>query len=346
MKIKKAKTFAREWVEKKGSTVSGFCGAFFHGSINWISENDNFPKNSDLDLMIVLDSPEVFDKKGKFRYKGILLEVSYISIENLKPPRSVLINPYLAGSFWRPNNIKDPSGYLTKLHEFISKNFTKRKFVVKRCEFVENKILNNYQIKKEKSLPDQVLSWVFPTGITAHLLLAAGFKNLTVRKRYVEVKKLLKNYGQQDFYSELLVILGCAHMNGEDVENHLEKLTEVFAVAREADNDSFPFSSDISSISRPIAIGGSRELIAKGYHREAVFWIVVTYSRCLKILLENASQKMDKKFITGYQKLLSDLGINCYTDLKKREKQLEKLLPQIWKTAESIIESNTKIHID
>jgi len=45
----------------------------------------------------------------------------------------------------------------------------------------------------------------------------------------------------------------------------------------------FPFGTDLTDKSRPIAIGGSQELIEAGLHREAVFRLVATYARCEKV---------------------------------------------------------------
>jgi hypothetical protein len=58
----------------------------------------------------------------------------------------------------------------------------------------------------------------------------------------------------------------------------------VFDTAKAVIKTPFSFASDISDAAGPIAIDGSRELIERGLHREAVFWIVVTYSRCQKVL--------------------------------------------------------------
>jgi len=64
------------------------------------------------------------------------------------------------------------------------------------------------------------------------------------------------------------------------VEYRLAAVTEIFDFAKEIINPPHRFASDISEVGRPISIGGSREFIDSGYHREAVYWIGATYSRC------------------------------------------------------------------
>ena len=73
------------------------------------------------------------------------------------------------------------------------------------------------------------------------------------------------------------------------VEYRLAAVTEIFDFAKEIINPPHRFASDISEVVRPISIGGSREFIDGGYHGEAVYWIVATYSRCLAILHNDAS---------------------------------------------------------
>src|SRR4029077_5089804 len=97
--------------------------------------------------------------------------------------------------------------------------------------------------------------------------------------RYVVARELLANYGELDFYERLLDLLGCAQISRTRVVHHLSALPKVFDTAKTVIKTPFSFASDISDLARPIAIDGSRELIERGLHREAAFWIVVTYSR-------------------------------------------------------------------
>ncbi len=96
-------------------------------------------------------------------------------------------------------------------------------------------------------------------------------------------------------------------------------------------------------MARPIAIDGSRELIARGDHREAVFWMAVTYSRCQQVLDHDAPEGMFDRFSPGYRDLLGDLGIASYADLVRRGEQVKELLPHVWEVAEAIMEANPGI---
>src|SRR5262249_46822219 len=159
---------------------------------------------------------------------------------------------------------------------------------------------------------DQVAAWLFATGVTTHVLLVAGLKNPTVRRRYLAARELLAEYRVPDFYPTLLELLGCAQMSRARAEQHLAALADVVDIAKTVVKTPFFFASDISAIARPIAIDGSRELIERGYHREAIFWMVATYSRCQKVLSHDAPVNVQERFTPGYRQLLGDLGITSF----------------------------------
>jgi hypothetical protein len=344
MTVKDAKDVARQWVIEEANKIPGFFGAFYHGSTNWLLDNDVLPATSDVDVMVVLADPHPPNKPGKFIYRDVLLEISYLPRDQCQLPELILGQSHMAGSFRIPGIILDPSGQLTKIQAAVSKDYAKRQWVYKRCEHARNKILRNLQgVNEPDPFHDQVIPWLFATGVTTHVLLVAGLKNPTVRRRYVAVRELLKEYGYLDFYEPLLKVLGCARMSRGQVEHHLAALTEVFDVAKTVIKSPFFFASDISDIGRPISIDGSRELIERGYHREAVFWMVATYSRCQKVFYYDAPVKIQKRFSPGYRQLLGDLGIASFADLQQRGEQVRELLSCVWEVTEAIIAANPEI---
>jgi hypothetical protein len=239
----------------------------------------------------------------------------------------------------------------------VSRDFTKREWVVRRCEHALNKVLKHLQaLNPGPAVPggqasdgpvwfhDLVLAWLFGTGVTTHILLAAGLKNPTVRKRYLAARELLAEYGHADLYETLLEMLGCARMSQAQAEQHLVRLAAVFDAAQAFQAHApFPFSADLSPLARPVAIEGSRELIERGDQREAVFWMAVTYTRCLKVLAQVGPPGMAEIFSPGFRALLADLEIRSTADLKQRSRQVLELLPQVWAAAEAIIAANPEI---
>jgi hypothetical protein len=270
MIVKDAQDVAHRWVIKEAGKAPGFDGAFYAGSTNWLPDDAVFPSTSDVDVWVVLADPDLLAKPGKFIYRDVILDVSYL-----------------------------PS--------------------------------------------DQVTAWLFATGVTTHVLLVAGLRNPTMRRRYVAARDLLVDYGHLEFYETLLEVLGCAQMGRERVEHHLTALTDMFDAAKAVVKTPFFFASDISDIARPIAIDGSWDLVERGYHREGIFWMVATYSRCQKVLYHDAPAEIQDRFSPGYRQLLGDLGITSFADLQQRSEQLKGLLPRVWEVTEAILAANPGI---
>jgi hypothetical protein len=191
----------------------------------------------------------------------------------------------------------------------VARHFAERRWVRRRCQDAEARIVDRLgRLDRSQALPAQVLAWLFPTGVTTHVLLTAGLRNPTVRLRYLAVGTLLADYGLAGFTEELLALLGCGHLTGERVERHLAAMTAVFDDAAAVARTPFPFASDISAAARPIAVDGGRDLIAGGHHREAVFWTVATYACCLTILAGDAPAATRARHEPGFAALLADLG--------------------------------------
>ena len=179
------------------------------------------------------------------------------------------------------------------------------------------------------------------TAICADLLLTAGLADSTIRKKHAAARELLHSIGRPDVYEMLLEMFGCADMTVERVSHHLDQLELVFDAASEIDKSGYRFESDISPIGRTIAIDGSRELIEQGHHRDAVFYIVETFARCMNVFDEYGSADAVKKHAAAFRSLLADLGIGSFEARKSRAEEVELKVPAIRRIAESMIEDGS-----
>ncbi|MFC4120810.1 hypothetical protein [Nonomuraea zeae] len=325
MRIEQARQVARKWVEAEGPALPGFGGAFLTGSALWARPDDELAPTSDVDVMVVADPSAAL---GKFSYEGVLLEVSAISA--IGSTHEVLSDYHLAGSFHLPSVLADPTGRLTEIQRVVARDFAERPWILARCTNAMDRVRGWINGMSESApLPDQVMSWLFGTGVTTHVLLVAALRNPTVRRRYAAVRELLVEHGRADFHEGLLDQLGCAGLGPEQVKAHLAALEQVYDATAGLRVPSYRFDSDITPAARPVAIDGSRELIERGLHREAVFWLVATYARCLA--------KREAAGATGYteefQELLADLGAETFTDRRRRGDRVLAALPGLWQTA-------------
>lgn len=273
MKIDEARAVAARWVA--GHRVPGFVGAYVSGSAAWLPPEADLPATSDVDIVILIDG-EMPPKLGKFHHQGVLLEVSHAPLE---PAEAVLASPALAPGLSRGVILSDPYGQLAALHAGVAKEFARPHWVRARCAALEDRIATLSHLDVSQPLADRVMAWAFPTSLPTLVILTAAHTNLTVRRRYVAAREILMRYGEADFYEELLDWLGVAHLEKAEVAAHLDRLAEVYD--RVPYDPAKPYGTDLSPGSRRISIDGTRDLIEQGLHREAVWWIVVTYARCL-----------------------------------------------------------------
>src|ERR1700738_4756003 len=98
MRVGQARETARHWVIEEASGIPGFCGAYTAGSMNWLPDHADMTTTSDFDIMIVLTDPDQAARRGKFRYREVLLEVSYLRDDQLRSPDLVLSDYHLAPS--------------------------------------------------------------------------------------------------------------------------------------------------------------------------------------------------------------------------------------------------------
>jgi len=344
MKVGAARAAAMEWVMSHASLEPGFLGAYFSGSTIELPDDAELSEASDIDVVVVTEQSEAPLKLGKFVYRDTLVEITYLSWNQLASVEDVLTSYHLAGSFRTDTIIADPAGHLRKLQTEVARHFAEQEWVLRRCGNVRLKIENGLRtIDISAPLHDRVMSWLFPTGVTTHVLLVAALRNPTVRLRYLAARNVLMKYEHADLYPVLLELLGCAHLSPRRVEHHLSELARTFDAAAAVAKTPFFFSTDISAASRPVAIDGSQELIRAGNHREAVFWIAATFARCHKILAADGTPDLQCRLTPAFEDLIADLGISSTDLLLRRAEDVIRFLPTLWETAESIILANPGI---
>ncbi len=62
MRIDQARGIAQRWVAANAAAISGFQGAFVHGSGAALPDDADLPDTSDFDVMVVIDGPHARDE--------------------------------------------------------------------------------------------------------------------------------------------------------------------------------------------------------------------------------------------------------------------------------------------
>ncbi|MCD7034097.1 hypothetical protein LRR81_07615 [Metabacillus sp. GX 13764] len=339
MEIGRARQIAEEWVRSAAPGMAGFKGAYFAGSAVELKDGEELPEASDLDVMIVIESENLPPKVGKFYFKDVLLEASSLSWQEM---HKADISYHLANSLKKDTIILDPSGELSALQQKVERNFARKAYIRARCRDVRERIENGVSsLNIEQPMYDAFTSWLFAAGVTTHMVLTAALENPTVRKRYAAAKRVLERFGLEERYPEFLDLLGCSGMSAERAEHHLAQLEVTFDLAAAKGKTPFFFSSEITPETKAIAIWGSREMIQKGEHREAVFWIGATFARCHKILAADAPEEGCARY-PAFQKFMEDLGVFSYESLEQRGGEVLRFLPGLEELAEAVIEKTSE----
>lgn len=332
-------TAAREWVEADAAHLPGFAGALLHGSILEAQPGESRAASpaSDVDVLVVIDHPNPPAKSGKLVYRDVLLDVTYLSGAAIDVPEAVLANYHLAPSFARPVILADPTDRLATIGREVARRFADPRWVWRRVLHARENFAGKIDSAKRRApMHDRVMAWVFATGVLCHILLVAGLRNPTVRRRFVAARRLLQTVGRLDLYPRLLDLLGSSRLSAGVAACHLSRMEAAFDAAKAALRSEFPFSGDISDVARPLNVDDSRRMIHDGDCREAAFWIVVTYCRSLKILEVDAPAQFDAH-IEGFATLLRDLGIETASDLDGRIAGVESALPEVMAAARALM---------
>ncbi|RKN41345.1 hypothetical protein [Streptomyces hoynatensis] len=337
MRVGSARAAARDWIERHGSREPGFLGAYVTGSTVGMADEARLPPGSDLDLVVVtLAPPEV--KLGKFLHQGALLEVTHQAASELSSPEAVLSSYHLATPFVTDTILADPTGRLARLRAAVAREFAEPRWVRARWGEARRRVEDGLRgLDPAADWPRAVLGWLFPTGVTTHVLLVAGLRNPTVRLRYLAVGELLDGLGHPERHARLLDLLGCGALTAGRAARHLDALAVAFDAAAAVARTPFPFRSDISQAARPIALDASRRLIEAGRHREVAFWLAATFARCHVILGADGDAGTESALAPAFHEMCADLGIASPADLRERAARVLAFLPTLEEWAEETL---------
>ena len=302
--VDEARRVVARWVHAEVAAEPGFRGAFLTGSATDLPGAATLPRSSDVDVTVLV-AAAAERRSGKQVVDGVLADVSYLEERVLADPAWVAASFVYAPSFRGGQVLADPTGHLGRLEAAIAPEFATPAAVRARTADVHRRIRARLTaLDPEAAWPDLVIQWLFPTSLTAVAKLVAALRMPTVRLRYLRARAVTPPAE----YERLLALVGCGDLAPGLVARHLDEVaarfdeaavvlarssvpppsapTTVHAAAggAAAAGRPLPFAADLTPAGRPVAIDGSRDLVAGGNHREAVFWIVATAARCQAVL--------------------------------------------------------------
>lgn len=295
----RAQAIATAWIHTNDHLHAA---AFIGGSAATVSPDTLYDPTSDIDCYLVIDGPPPPGKIGKVTVGGVLLDVSWLPWSHVETART---NAIIASLLNFGRVIHDPTGRLEAIQLEIQGSFATPAAIWLRLEDMRQRIRAGLTADTfDLPQPEQMMNWLFPATLATHLPLIAACAPLTVRKRFLATKQVTTS----EVYEELLSLYGFADVTREQTQQWLDLTDRIFSEnAALAETSSRFWAGDIRKDARAIAIGGSQQLIEAGLHREALYWIIATCSRCLVVRADAGA--VPSTFLSNYHAMLAKLAL-------------------------------------
>jgi hypothetical protein len=341
MKVSDAKAIARAWVKERVAEVPRCWGVIFGGSINWLPEDAELGSHSDVDLWYYV-SGELDPGLGqrKILHEGLILEESYFSLEPYRDEEAILGDWAVGHHFTAPNVIHDPSGVLTRLRPRVAQRFAEPFWIRRRCENVATGVRGDLLpvLRGEADNPFPEVIFGFTVANITALPTIALVRPPTVRNGGVRFAEAMRALHREDLVERRLELLGSLRLGRDEVEELLRAYTRMYDRAATVVRTHFWGEFDLMPAARPCMIGGARDLIDRGYHREAVFWMYVGSVFSSIALRNDAADEWATTHRAPYESLLSTLGIGDAAGYRAKAVIAEGLLTELMVLAADIIE--------
>jgi hypothetical protein len=334
---------AREWVEVHGSQVPGFRGAHLMGGLTYTPKDALFADYKDIDLNIVVQGAQGYEVRDLL-YQGRILEYGTVSIDRYRSPEMVLSDIELASNLAADSILADPLGILAELRRTVAKEYSRRKWVVARCDQLKNSALQSVAELSRASSPVEALWQVIFLGRDlAGLVAVAGLRPPTNRRCFILMQEILALWGRSTVYEDSLGVLGVAHLSRAQAESFLHECAAAFDKAVAVTRTPIPYQFKLHAHVKPYIIEGTREMIDAGSHREAMPWIAACLLLANTAIQFDATEEDRPAFQEQVDRLASDLGLGTMPDVRARLQQAQALTDSVFKAADEIVSRNPAI---
>jgi hypothetical protein len=326
--------------------VPGLCGVFLAGSINHLRDSDELPRESDVDIYLVVDDQQMPEAtQRKFEYKGVLLEPSYHPRSAFASPGRVLENFIYAFHLSVPSVIFDPHNILAPIQKEVEKGYPELHWVERRCQRIMDSALQVHipELVASPHPYQRTLAFLFIANCAMQLPLAATLKPPTVKKAMIFFRDLCEAHSADELHRSYLELLGSSSMDKPQVRGYLTRCTAAFNFAIPIRKTIFPLSHCAAEDERTYLIDGSDFLIESGYFRDAIPWILMTWSVAANVMRNDGSQAAIAPYLKDYDDFLKDLGLSSEAELRTKASKARAIMDRSMALAQMILFSNPAI---
>ncbi len=307
--------------------------------------SDPFPAYRDVDLHIVLrDDTDIPGENAEALYKGLMIEAGFRRQTDYSTPEVVLANPVIASHMAVPSIVSDPSGFLTRLHEVVAREYARQKWVQARCEVEKREAFG--MLERAAHIPDPLSAFGllrYVSTFVSAVLALASLKAITGRRCLIQMRHILENWGRTDLYERLLKVVGIPQTSREQAERYLQDAAKAFDVAVRVKRTPHPFGHKMYAHLRPYLVEGAREMMGEGYYREAVGWTMAFYSSAMQIIQIDAPSQLTTSMQAKFDEGMSQFGLNGTISWEERIAQAKAVFREVFILADEIIGCNQAI---
>ena len=337
----------KEWVSRQAEQFPAFLGAHLMGGITSMALSDPFPTYRDVDLHIILhDDVDVPGENAEVLYQGLMIEAGFRQQKDYRTPEVVLADPVIASHMAVPSILSDPTGFLLQLHEVVSREYARRKWVQARCEAEKREALDKLETISHLPDPDPVTAFEllgYASTYVPAVLALASLKAITGRRCYIQMRHILESLGRADLYARLLKVVGIEQASREQAERYLRDAAEAFDLAVRVKRTPHPFGHKMYAHLRPYLVGGSKEMMDEGYCREAVGWTMAFYGNSMQIIQTDAPSQLTSKMQAKFDECMSQFMLDQAVPWKTRLEEAKETFCEAFVLADEIIACNPAI---
>ena len=340
MLVQDVRRIARIWVQDHFADRPEFMGAHLMGALNEMAPEAEFPSFSDVDMNIVVEGEGQRWPDESF-HQGLMLEYGIHSVDKYRDPETVIANPGLGPNLLTNSILLDPHHILADAHRFIASEFGQRRWVRARCENEKRDRIEPYFVpigSSEAGPLERLDALWFATLHLAGYVALAHLRRPTHRRALEIAQNILKEQQALTLYPTLLDMFGCTNWDRTQVEAFLSNAAASFDLAVTIHKTPHLGDFKLKPHLRPYLVDAAQDMIVRGFHREAVPWIMLFYAiSALTIGLDGTDEDRARFITNGIMPALGDLGLVTAKDGKARAEQSRQTAESIYEFCEAAL---------
>lgn len=355
MNVGQAKATARDWVETNAPSWPGLSAAHLVGGITALADDAPFPSTKDVDIhLIFAEGSPMLQPTGPFptilenTHHGLPIEAGIKPMTEYASPEIVLGNPEIAYHLTVDSLLYDPNGALRELQGPVTRDYARRQWVQARVEHERNGFggaLGMLEMARGAYGPSgeaNILGYL-TTFLVAALQIASLDPPKMGGQMFVRVRPLLEKLDRLEIAEEILAMLGTRDLTREQAERYLVDAAEAFDLAVSIRRTPHPFQHKMHAHLRPYFIDSCAEMIAKGFHREALCWTTPCLCSAVDVILVDGAETDRARFAAKRDALLRDLGFDSEDAGQRKLQQAMALHDRVFALTDEIIANHPAI---